>query len=243
MRIALISDIHGNSIALRAVLDHIDRQGADSIVCLGDIAALGPSPVETVQTIRDLGCPCVMGNHDAFMNDPELIRSYTDVPQVLASVDWCRDRLTHDDLAFLASFPADMEIPIIPGASLWIFHGTPRSHMENLLAETPPAELDRMLGGRTAQLIACGHSHVQMLRQHRGTLIVNPGSVGLPYREVISDTPPEVLDHAEYAIIEISAQGTNVTLFRVPVDRDALFKSAQATDHPLRDWLIRQYSW
>lgn len=242
MRIALISDIHGNNIALRAVLDDIDRRGADAIVCLGDIAALGPCPAETVQMIRDLGCPCVMGNHDAFMNDPELIRSYTDVPEVLAAVDWSRDRLTRDDLAFLASFPGSLEISMNPGACLWAFHGTPQSYMENLLAETVPAEVDRMLNGRTAQMVACGHSHVQMLRQHRGTLIVNPGSVGLPYREVISNKPPEVLDHAEYAMVEISDRGAGVTLYRVPMDRKALLKLALATDNPLRDWLIRQYS-
>jgi predicted phosphodiesterase len=242
MRLALISDIHGNDIALQAVLDDINQKGAEAIVCLGDVAALGPRPGETVRMIQDLDCPCIMGNHDAFMNDPELINSYTDIPEVVEAVDWCRDRLTGEDLSFIASFAPSLEIGLDNDFTMSVFHGTPQSYMNNLLAETPPDDLDRMLDSQTAQMAACGHTHVQMLRQHRGMLIVNPGSVGLPYQEVISDTPPVLLNHAEYAMVETSPCGISVVLCRVPVDRDALFKSAQSFDNPLRNWLLRQYS-
>ncbi len=242
MRLALISDIHGNDIALQAVIDDINQKGVDTIMCLGDVAALGPRPGETVQMIRELGCLCIMGNHDAFMNDPGLIKSYTDVTEVVEAVDWCRDRLTNGDRAFIASFSSGLEIGLDNGFTLLAFHGTPQSNTETLLAETQPDDLDRILNGQTAQMAACGHTHVQMLRQHRGRLVVNPGSVGLPYREVISGTSPEVLDHAEYAMIHTSAKGISVNLCRVPVDRDALLKSAQDGDNPLRNWLIQQYS-
>ena len=69
MRIALISDIHGNRIALEAVLADIRREGIDSIVCLGDVAAHGPEPKETVDLLRTLDCPVVMGNADAGVFD------------------------------------------------------------------------------------------------------------------------------------------------------------------------------
>lgn len=67
MRVALISDIHANEVALQAVLDDIARVGVDQIVCLGDVATLGPRPGATIQTLRDLACPCIQGNHDAFL--------------------------------------------------------------------------------------------------------------------------------------------------------------------------------
>jgi predicted phosphodiesterase len=70
MRIALISDIHGNEVALEAVLKDIKKAGVDQIACLGDVVALGPLPVAVLQMIQDLDCPCVLGNHDAFMIDP-----------------------------------------------------------------------------------------------------------------------------------------------------------------------------
>ena len=242
MRLALISDIHGNDIALQAVLEDINQKGADYILCLGDVAALGPRPAETVHMIREQGCLCIMGNHDAFMNDTELIKSYTDVTEVVESVDWSRDRLTSGDLAFIASFSPNLEIGLDNGFTMYAFHGTPQSNTENLMPDTSPCDLDQMLNGQTFQMAACGHTHVQMLRQHRGKLIVNPGSVGLPYQEVVSNNPPVVLDHAEYAMVETSTKGVSVALCRVPVDRDALLKSALDGDNPLRDWLIRQYS-
>ncbi len=75
MRIALISDIHANEVALGAVLDDIERTGVDRVVCLGDVATLGPRPESVLDRIRQMDCPCIMGNHDAFLLDPELIHT------------------------------------------------------------------------------------------------------------------------------------------------------------------------
>ena len=93
MRVALISDIHGNAIALEAVLRDITRVGADRTICLGDTATLGPSPVEVLGMLRDLRIPCITGNHDAFLLEPDLLATYTQAPPVVAAVDWCREVL------------------------------------------------------------------------------------------------------------------------------------------------------
>ena len=90
--------------------------------------------------------------------------------------------------------------------------------------------------------MACGHTHVQMLRQHRGTLVVNPGSVGLPFKEYVSGRAPTVLAHAEYATIEAADGRVSVSLHRLPLDVSALREAVQASDVPLRDLLIQQYS-
>jgi putative phosphoesterase len=242
MRVALISDIHGNEVALRAVLDDIARRAVDRVVCLGDVATLGPRPGAVIRMLRDLGCPCIEGNHDAFLVDPGLIGTYTEVPVVVDAVDWCRSRLTRDDLAFVRSFLPRLELPLDGASTLLLFHGTPRSHMEDLLATTPAEEVDDMLKGYRATVMAGGHTHIQMLRQHRGVLVLNPGSVGLPFREFVGGAAPTLLDHAEYATVEAAGGTVAVSLHRVPVDRRSLRDAVAASDNPLRTLLLQQYS-
>ena len=242
MRVALISDLHANEVALQAVLDDIQRVGVDQLVCLGDVATLGPRPGAIMQRLRDLKCPCIMGNHDAFLLDPDLIHMYTEAPIVVEAVDWCRSALSPDELHFLRTFEPNLRIALDAQTALLLFHGSPRSHMQDLLATTPPDELDCMLEGHEATVMAGGHTHIQMLRQHRGTLIVNPGSVGLPFKEYVAGRTPTVLDHAEYATIEAARGVASVTLRRVALDRRALRTAAAASNNPLRSVLLQQYA-
>jgi predicted phosphodiesterase len=115
--------------------------------------------------------------------------------------------------------------------------------MDDLLATTPGEELDRLLGGYQATVMAGGHTHVQMLRQHRGTLVVNPGSLGQPFKEFVAGQPPTLMPHAEYAIVEASPAGINVDLRRVDLDKTALrAAAATAADNPLTPFLVAQYS-
>jgi len=242
MRVALISDIHGNQIALRAVLADIARLRVDEIVCLGDVATLGPRPRAVIEILRESGCACIMGNHDEFLVDPTLLRTYSEQREVIDAVEWCRSELCADDLEFVRGFERTREIRLADRATLLLFHGSPRSHMDDLLETTAPAALDHFLAGERATVMAGGHTHVQMLRQHRGTLLVTPGSVGLPFKEYVAGRAPTVLAHAEYATIEAADGGISVSLRRVPLDRDSLRAAAAASHIPLRDALVQQYS-
>jgi len=242
MRVALISDIHANNIALQAVLEDIAQVGVDHLVCLGDVATLGPAPRAVIQTLRELGCPCIMGNHEAFLLDPPLIHTYTESPKVRAAVDWCRSQLSGADLDFLRTFQPCLSMALDAQATLLLFHGSPRSHMEDILSTTAPEELDDMLAGHIAAVMAGGHTHIQMLRQHRGRLLVNPGSVGQPFQEFVAGRPPTLLAHAEYATVEATPRGVNVTLRRVPLNKRALRDSVEACDNPLRGWFLQQYA-
>jgi predicted phosphodiesterase len=243
MRVALVSDLHGNALALDAVLDDAARAGADRVVCLGDVATLGPRPEAVLARLRDLGCDCIMGNHDAFLLDAELIRTYTEAPPVVAAVDWCRARLSAAELDFVRTFRPQLTVPLDGGATLLCYHGTPRSNMEDLLATAPAALVDEMLAGCAATVMAGGHTHLQMLRQHHGTLIVNPGSVGMPFVATAAGGPPTVMAHAEYAIVSSASDGAvDVQLKRVPLDKRALREQVAACDFPLRDFLLAQYA-
>src|SRR5262245_54875869 len=131
MKIALLSDLHGNDVALRAVLESIRRKGVDRIVCLGDVATLGPAPGFVIDTLRELGCACIVGNHDAFLLDPPLVRAYTDVPVVIDAIDWCVAHLSRDQIDFARTFVPELEIALDGGQKLLLFHGSPRSNTED----------------------------------------------------------------------------------------------------------------
>jgi predicted phosphodiesterase len=242
VKIALISDLHGNEVALEAVMHSIRQAGVDRIICLGDVATLGPRPGFVIQMLRDLGCPCILGNHDEFLLDPDLIHTYTEAPVIVDAVDWCRSQLSEAELAFLRGFQPHLEIPLDDRSTLFLFHGSPRSHMEDILATTPSDELDRLLSGHSAPVMAGGHTHIQMLRQHRGMLLVNPGSVGLPFKEYVAGRPPTLLHHAEYAMVETAGGRVGVTLHRVPLDKRALRDTVRSSDNPLSGMLLQQYA-
>jgi putative phosphoesterase len=242
MRIALISDIHANEVSLRAVLAEIGRIGVDQVICLGDVATLGPRPNAVIEILSEIGCPCIMGNHDEFLLDAELIHTYSRSQLVDDSVNWSRSRLSRAELDFLRCFERRSEILLSSQSTVQLFHGSPRSHMEDILASTPPEALDEMLAGATATVMAGGHTHIQMLRQHHGNLLVNPGSVGLPFKDYVNGRAPTLLPHAEYATIEDSNDVIAVALRRVPLDKQQLRQAQSETEHPLGPWLVQQYS-
>jgi hypothetical protein len=171
----------------------------------------------------------------------DLIHGYTQAQVVIDSVEWCRDRMSNDDLAFLASFERTARLTLDGSTTLFLFHGSPRSHMEDILAETPAELLDQMLVGHHATLMAGGHTHVQMLRQHHGVLLVNPGSVGMPFREHVDGRAPTVLPHAEYAVVDAVAGDVSVTLRRVALARSALRGALSGSSLPLAEALREQY--
>ena len=135
---------------------------------------------EVLARLAAIGCPCILGNHDEFLFNRPLLDQYTEAPPVVVGVDWCRAELRSDEMEFVEGFVPSLEVDLGGSARLFLFHGTPRSHMENLLATTPPEEVEEMLGGSRATVMAGGHTHIQMVRQHKGALLVNPGSVGQP---------------------------------------------------------------
>ena len=238
MRIALLSDIHGNDVALEAVLDDIAHSSPDVTVCLGDVATLGVQPSDAIQRLDATGCICVRGNHDDFLRHPELIAEYNDSATVRASIEWCRERVSEDDLKKVDTYVDRADL-----GELFAYHGSPRSNMEELLATTPEDQLDDALAGHTARVFAGGHTHVQMIRQHRGALIVNPGSVGAPFRMFVDGGPPDIMaDFAEYAVVDLDGGRVNASLRRVPVDRDRSLAALSRSDNPIAAELLEAWA-
>ncbi|HEX6796969.1 MAG TPA: metallophosphoesterase family protein [Ktedonobacterales bacterium] len=236
-RVALISDIHGNLPALEAVLAEIAAEDIERIVCLGDVATLGPQPREVIARLRELGCPVVMGNTDAILLAPQPDESGTGGDLSNEYFDrWTAAQLAAGDLAYLRTFQPAISLPLGDDVTLLCYHGSPRSYDERITAETPDDALHEMLAAMPAQLYAGGHTHQQMMRRHRDVLVLNPGTVGFVKDAIPPATPVRNPSWAEYAVITSDGGRLDVSLRRVPFDLDALFAAMDASGIPRAQW-------
>ena len=233
--LALISDIHGNGVALDTVLADLARRGVDQIVCLGDLAAGGPQPHEVIARVRELGCPVVRGNADRWLLEGLPPGPSAETRRLGAVVAWARARLAPDDLDYLAALPQTLSVGATDGPSLFCFHGSPRADIDSLLATTPDAELDQLMAeAPQATLNAGGHTHLQLLRRHRDRLLINPGSVGLPLGSLTaSPAAPPLPAWAEYALVRDDC-ALEISFRRLPVDVAAL--AAATASMPCPTW-------
>jgi predicted phosphodiesterase len=239
-RIALISDIHGNFVSLKVVLADIEQQNVNEIIFLGDAATLGPQPHEVLYLLRQLGCPCIIGNHETYLFKPSLGKAYMGGTQWFSDVlTWCRARLTPEDYKYMRSFQPMLKVKLEGDSTLICFHGSPRRHTDNIFATTPTEIVDEMLSGRRATIMAGGHTHIQMMRQHNGILIVNAGSVGLPFKQMpFTKSGPQVMPWAEYTIITSENRSVSVDLRRIPVNMKAIKQAGIDARMPkTSDWL------
>ncbi len=241
MRLAIISDIHGNLVSLNAVLKDIKSNKVDQIIFLGDAATLGPQPTEVIAKLNEINCMCILGNHDEYMIKPESIHTYTKDSAILEAVEWCRDQLSQYEIDFLATFQRNIEIPINDSINLVCFHGSPLSNTDIILSETPASQIDSMLDHDMDDLYAGGHTHIQMLRNYKGHYVINPGSVGQPFSEFNYNRPPHILQWAEYAIISYKKNILDVMLKRVHVDKSEIRKKLFNSKIPMKKWLLEQY--
>jgi len=173
VRVAAISDIHGNLPALEAVLAEIDREGVDEIVVVGDTAH-GPWPAEVVDLLVEREALCVRGN-----TDREVIER-SDRFGPLAP--WSADRIGERRLAIVRDWPLTVELTVDGLGAVLVCHSTPRQDDAVYTRITPDAELVNILGPVAADVLVSGHTHMQYDRiLTSGLRVVNPGSVGMPY--------------------------------------------------------------
>ncbi|MEO7467915.1 MAG: metallophosphoesterase family protein [Sphingobium limneticum] len=235
MRIAVISDIHGNIAALDAVLADIATRDVDLIVNLGDICSGSLFPSKTADRLMPLALPTIRGNHE---------RQLVTLPRdrMGQSDLYATERLRPDQLAWLGGLPTSLRI----ADDVLLVHGTPDSDLtyfletvtEDGLREATLSEVEQRAGDTDAAVILCGHTHLaRNVRLTDGRLIVNPGSVGLPaYGD---DRPfPHVVEsgspHARYAVITRAEGRWSAELITVDYDWEATAQDAEANGRP--DW-------
>jgi len=235
MKIAFISDIHANIHAFESVIRDIRKEKVDRMVFLGDASTLGIRPVESLDLLESLQCDCIMGNHDDFMVDPSKIYTYTKDALVLDTVEWSRALHKERHFKFISTFKKDLRINLAPGTDIFCYHGSPLSNMENVKPETGVESFAGFLHEPADTIFIGGHTHVQMLRNHRGTRIVTSGSVGQPF--VGYTMPPTKHPWAEYVIIQSAGKQYDIQFRQVEIDNDRINKEILASDSPMNRFI------
>jgi putative phosphoesterase len=212
VRIAILSDIHGNLPALEAVMKDVDEQAPDQIWCGGDLGWLGPHASECIAYVRDAGWPTVKGNTDVWIaGDPQTVESEEDRQhhkEVAA-----QHNISDDDARWLVSLP----IGHAGSGSLLMVHGTPDSPFTAPFPDEPPAAFTPFEG--KAALVVFGHVHVPFVRQlSDGTVVANPGSVGLPADGAT----------ASYMLVDQHGPGWTIRHRRVAFDVASVVEQARA---------------
>src|SRR4051812_8483704 len=244
MRTALISDVHGNAVALDAVLSDLERDPVDQVVCLGDMIQGGSQPTEVVRRLRELACPVVLGNADAFLLDPAAGEEDKTERQ-LAVRAWTLAQIGDDGAAFIEAFRPTVDVSLGDGRRLLAFHGSPASFDDIVLPQLEEDEFRRLLGPPAANVLAGGHVHLQWLRRYGDSTFLNPGSVGLAYDHAQPDDADDlrVDAMAEYARLDVEGDRLQIAFRRIPFDRDAVLAAIDASGMPYADSLRRAWRW
>jgi putative phosphoesterase len=211
MRVGVLSDIHGNRVALSAVL--ADMPDVDRLVCAGDVVGYNPWPAECVEAVRERSVPTVMGNHDRAVASGTAFRFNA---MAKAGVDHARADLDDDQLAWLADLPDERTVA---DGRVKLVHG----HPDDPDRYTYPEEFSaRMLRGE--DVLVTGHTHVQGHRVFEDGVVMNPGSVGQP-----RDGDPR----AAYAVVDLG-EDVRVDERRVEYDVDAVAAAVEEAELPDR---------
>lgn len=227
MRIAIVSDIHGNRTAFEAVLADLRRTSPDLVLHGGDLADGGSSPAEIVDRIRDLGWPGVMGNTDEMLTAPESLKAFAsqspnlqslfDVVEEMAVA--AREALGEERLVWLRTLPQTQ----IQG-SMTLVHASPESPWRCPGPEASDAELEMVYGPLGKPVAVYGHVHRSYVRSFGGMVVANTGSVSLSY-----DGDPR----ASYLVLDDS--GPEIRRVEYDVEREARAVSDFGLPHA--DWV------
>lgn len=181
MRLAVLSDVHGNLPALEAVLASLERDPVDGVIIAGDLVG-GPQVDETVRLLRPLNPWAIRGN-----TDTGFLRHYhREVPEAeftalqFGLVRWGCRNISTETLAWLEALPEQCTVALPGFDPIRVAHGSPRSPTESVFADCDPATLGALLGLVQAPVLVCGHTHIPFSARLGKRLLVNPGSVGAP---------------------------------------------------------------
>lgn len=220
-RIAVIADIHANLPALEAVLDDLAGRDLDEVLVGGDLVGRGPQGDAVARRIREIGLRSVLGNHEEYLlafRRGEVPDDWLTHPD-WAAARWMARELSEDTAAYLAELP--FSLVAASASELRVVHGSPSSTREGVGPWTSDEKLGEIFDAVEEPVLVCAHTHRPLVkRPAAGGLVVNVGSVGLPF-----DGDPR----ARYAILERGHEGWRVEHVAVPYDRERTLDAYRST--------------
>lgn len=241
MRVVLISDLHGNLPALAAFEGYLAAHPAEQVICLGDVAMVGPQPRQAIDWLRRRKFPVVMGNTDEWCLNPQPFPSMDEKLKKMYEIElWGRQQLDVEDLETIRSYQAVIELPLPGNRTLLCCHGAPGAIATNISGLTSQVELVKLVGGTSAQVIACGHTHAQLLRRVGEKIVINAGSLGRP---VEVDAAGQIVScpWAEFACIDAGEDYLRFSFERIEYDVAAFFAIVRASGMPHAEWFLAGY--
>ncbi len=178
MRLAVMSDVHGNLPALKAVLGDLQQYEIDGIIVAGDLVG-GPQAVETTRLLRSLGSLMIRGNADSghLRYDAGEVPANRYTWHQFALLRWSHRQIDREILDLLKSLPEQRSIGLGDTAAIRVVHGSPRNPSESIFPDRDPATLDLALAQTSEPVLVCGHTHIPWMVARGGKLALNPGSV------------------------------------------------------------------
>jgi len=229
MRIAVISDIHGNQIALEAVLQDLAQQPpVDQLVIAGDLCLNGPCPHQVLETVQGLHCPVLQGNVDL-----EVVTQAVEKGEKKRNtIGWTREQIGQKGIDYLASLPFSHSIANPDGSDLLIVHANPLNLEDAIFPNAPDSTLEHFLGGLALGIgvVAFGHLHIAYTRRWRHLLLVDVASCGLPRDEDL---------RAAYGILTWQGSLWEAEIRRVVYDVKAVIKQIKTCGMPNADKRIK----
>lgn len=220
MKLAIISDIHGNLYALMKVLEDIEDQRVDSIICLGDLIGYGPHPNEVVSMIQRRNILCLKGNYDVSV----VSDSYAyirETPTNLFALPWAVNELRAANKFYLDSLPLSINLEF-NGKTIKFVHGSPKAINEYLLEDDD--NTTSAMAELKEDILVCAHTHIPCIKEFESKLFINSGSVGKPKIR----TPD-----ATYCILDIDRDGNSKAIIRhVPYEYKKIVKDMTMLKFP-----------
>jgi putative phosphoesterase len=225
MKIAFISDIHGNAKALDHVLADIKKKNIAKIYVLGDLCYRGPEPKRSLELIRALETEVIKGNADEWV-----VRGVQqgEVPEKVLDLmnqerDWTVSQLAPADIEYLDKLPKEIHF-MVEDIPLTLFHATPDSLFEAVHPDTDDELIQtKLMSARESRIYLYGHIHKPYIRYIKGKVIINTGSVGLPF---------DGLAMASYATVEITDGSITTSIERVPYDTEEVIEQYNTVNYP-----------
>lgn len=187
MKVAIISDIHGNFQALESVLDDMKANHVEKVFCLGDLAMAGPQPRLIIELIsKKTDWTVIQGNTDKMIADfsPEIMENVKNVFPIMANALADDVYFIEDEMKdYLKNLPPQKELTV-EGVNVLLVHGSPRRNNEDILPDLPIKKIEEMIESTDADVIFCGHTHIPCGYQtSKKQTVVNVGSVGRPFTQ------------------------------------------------------------
>jgi len=222
MRVAVIADIHGNQIALEAVLQDLAQQAAvDHLVIGGDLCLNGPCPRQALETVLGLHCPVIQGNVDAEI----VTKAVEKGEKKRGTVGWTREQIGQPGIDYLASLPFSHRIANPNSSDLLIVHANPLNLEDAIFPNAPDSTLEHFFSSLEPAIgaLAFGHLHIAYTRRWRRLLLVDVASCGLPRDEDL---------RAAYGILTWQDGTWNAEIRRVPYDVQEVVKQIKSCGMP-----------